>query len=891
MTAPPDIARAIEFLLWAHGEIGVYSVGAIDPDDPRGLAWLTTENLAEVEAFLVEQGAKRRNLYYQWNLPSPAIGAARASKADIVYAVGAHVDVDPPDTATDLASLRAWQAETAHKFERTEYWTQLGLPSPTAVVFSGSGFQVLWRYLAPLCLWREEGDTVVQDPMLVEHIEEINYSILQRVDPAHAGTQNADRLLRVPGTLNWPSAKKRAKGRTEPELAIGVWSDARVDAFAMPRVPLPRAASAAPPRATIQLEAGSRVTREWLDANIPAWLVEDVVNGPGPGGDRSKAGFAATCALIREGIGDEAITAILGDPSLKISGHYLDQADTDRAIDRAIGAAHDQVDAELVADREFGSWVERLAKRVVAAPPSPTTAAPPTGERITSHLRAARDRLKRSTNPEKRHDGAMLSRVIEGDLITDVGELVEAAVAIVRHAPDGATPEQLAGELRPSAGARASDALDIITAAAEHVRAKADVAADDFSVDAESGRPYPNQRNIDIALARLGVALSYDLLARRKLVERDGAVQIVEDEHIVSLRLEIERAFEFLVQKELIYDVVDDRARARSFHPVRDYLDSLPEWDGANRLDTWLIRLTGAADTPFVRAVSRLILVAAVRRIRSPGCKFDEMLVLESTTQGTDKTSFVRALCARTEWFGSRLPLHADVKRQMEATAGKWIVEAGELSGMDKADHRALKDYLSTQVDEARMAYGREVRIVPRHFVVIGTTNDKRYLKDQKNRRYWPIEIVRCDVAGLVAEREQLWKEAVLAEQAGESIRLDEALWADAEREQEERRIMDPFEILIVPALEDLTGILAVEEAWRMCGFEDRKPSQSEMQRISDIITTRLHWTHTRRRKGGKRVPCYASSEAAEQWLQVVNVGGAWQCAPVQGAKPSASLN
>lgn len=36
--------------------------------------------------------------------------------------------------------------------------------------------------------------------------------------------------------------------------------------------------------------------------------------------------------------------------------------------------------------------------------------------------------------------------------------------------------------------------------------------------------------------------------------------------------------------------VVDDRR----FHPIRDYLNNLPEWDGVSRIDTILIDYFGA---------------------------------------------------------------------------------------------------------------------------------------------------------------------------------------------------------------------------------------------------------------------------------------------------------
>jgi predicted P-loop ATPase len=137
--------------------------------------------------------------------------------------------------------------------------------------------------------------------------------------------------------------------------------------------------------------------------------------------------------------------------------------------------------------------------------------------------------------------------------------------------------------------------------------------------------------------------------------------------------------------------------------------------------------------------VGRLWLVAAVRRIREPGCKFDEMLVLESPTQGLDKSSALAALAVKDDWFTDQLPLNADDKKVIETLAGRWIVEAAE-----------LKAFLSQRIDRARMSYGRLVTEVPRQCVIVGTTNDDAYLRDSTgNRRFWPVKIDRFDLAAL----------------------------------------------------------------------------------------------------------------------------------------------
>src|SRR5262245_46512670 len=64
--------------------------------------------------------------------------------------------------------------------------------------------------------------------------------------------------------------------------------------------------------------------------------------------------------------------------------------------------------------------------------------------------------------------------------------------------------------------------------------------------------------------------------------------------------------------KDYFHMVIGDIARRNEFHPVRQYLDGL-EWDGTPRIDRWLIEYARAKDTPYVRAVSALMLIAAVR--------------------------------------------------------------------------------------------------------------------------------------------------------------------------------------------------------------------------------------------------------------------------------------
>lgn len=910
----PDYATAVAFLeAWHPG--GPWSVGAIDPDDHNGLAWLTTYETAELWAFLQDHGARRRNLYYQLNLCRPDLGSRRAGKDHVVMAVGVHADIDPPDLAT-LDALRAWQLEMAARLDAPSYWASVGLPGPSAIVFSGTGFQPLWRLAEPLVLWAQAADGQWRpDPGAVEAIEGRCVAILRRVDPLHTGTHNVDRLMRLPGTLNWPNAQKRRRGRVDPELALVAMAGTRHALDVFPHEPVPRTAGRA---VVVQASVGQRVPLEQLRGALPGWLLSSIVDGAPPGADRSKVGFSTICALLRSGIDDAGIAAIALDPAYKISGHYLDQGDPERAVNRALVAAHSEVDPELAELAEFQAAIARWA--TPAAPTAPTGAAQgppnpaPSDVEIDAALRSAQKRLSQRKDADSLRDAELIKRVRGGEFLTDGspdGEerrraLALAAIAVARAAPPGIAPSQLERRLLASAGVLAPDVPQVVEMAigaaaamppllsgresrtrSPHAGTPApgddddDGPLDEFVLEASGprqGQPIASaQHNFEVALRRLGITFSLDLFAYRKYIVQDGVEKLVDEDIMKKIPTVIEKKFGFSPPKEKFRDSCDVAAYDNSYHPVRDWLDALPPHDGESRLDTWLIRLGGAKDTPYVRAVSRIVLVAAVRRIRQPGSKFDEMLILEGG-QGTEKSTLIRSLCAHAEWFGPKLPFNGNDRDRMEATSGKWIVEAGELAGMNQRDHRELKDYLQRQEDEARMAYAREYRRVLRQFIVIGSTNDTRYLRDiTGNRRYWPVKLLRCDVAGLLAELDQLWSEAAAAEAAGESIRLAESLWAEAGVEQEQRRLMDPFEIALGPLLEDLHGMIQTEDVWKLCGFVDKRPSPGEQQRVSDVMT-RLGWSPSRRARDKTRRYCYVSDGVAEHWLNVVAGAGGWRC-------------
>jgi predicted P-loop ATPase len=202
-------------------------------------------------------------------------------------------------------------------------------------------------------------------------------------------------------------------------------------------------------------------------------------------------------------------------------------------------------------------------------------------------------------------------------------------------------------------------------------------------------------------------------------------------------------------------------ARRNSFHPVKDYWESL-EWDGVERVERLLVDYIGAPDTAYFRSIIRLKLIATVTRVYEPGHKFDYAIFL-SGPQGCKKSTFVKTLCKHEKWFGEMDARLDDRQEVAEQIGGKLICELPEGVSLTKSSANAAKAFMRREDDDVRMAYDRRVSTFKRQCVFWGTTNDAKYLKDPTgNRSYWPAPVLvgKIDIAKMSANIDQIWAEA-----------------------------------------------------------------------------------------------------------------------------------
>jgi predicted P-loop ATPase len=316
------------------------------------------------------------------------------------------------------------------------------------------------------------------------------------------------------------------------------------------------------------------------------------------------------------------------------------------------------------------------------------------------------------------------------------------------------------------------------------------------------GKPRPTLANAVIAIKALGIEASFDLFHHRTKVTYQGDVSTIRDglltdDTIGAIRSLINNTYRIDCGTDNTLSAIKEIAWANAKDPVLDLLDDCQgNWDKVQRLDTWVITYLGVEDTKLNRAIGRLVLIAACRRARVPGCKFDFITVLEGP-EGIDKSTAIRVL-AGDENFSDQSILGASDKEIQEQLEGTWMHENADLAGMKRAEVESTKAFASRQVDRARRSYGRVREDIPRRSVEWATTNNKQYLQSQTgNRRWWPLETGRIDVKALRQDREQLLGEAATLEAAGESIMLDSKLWDDASEAQEVRRVADPWEDIL----------------------------------------------------------------------------------------------
>lgn len=376
-----------------------------------------------------------------------------------------------------------------------------------------------------------------------------------------------------------------------------------------------------------------------------------------------------------------------------------------------------------------------------------------------------------------------------------------------------------------------------------------------------------NYRNVLRAIEAGNLGVGFDVIAQRASLRADHLPWVTDvgrelnDDLIRIVREWVMHQFGFEPGREDLSDVLLAMATKNPFNPIVNYLDAL-EWDGTERVDALFPSYFGAADGAYERAVGRKLMVAAVRRARRPGTKFDTAPIIEGK-QGTGKTSALRILGG--PWHSDAELGRVDGKDAPAVLQGAWIMELGELNAINEGNVDQLKAFVSRCEDRYRTPYDRHPKTHPRRCVFVGTTNSGAYLRDQTgNRRFLPVATTEIDLEGLQRDRDQLWAEASIIEATGEVLTLPQELWEAAAERQGDRLVEDPWLDLLRGYLVGQKRVSSRELFESVLALPYGRQSQTETKRLSGAMAQLGFHYKKSQRFDGQVMAGFVSDEGPE---------------------------
>jgi len=331
-----------------------------------------------------------------------------------------------------------------------------------------------------------------------------------------------------------------------------------------------------------------------------------------------------------------------------------------------------------------------------------------------------------------------------------------------------------------------------------------------------------------------------------------GLERVLDDDDLIRIKAELNKTG-FDPSTQVILEASRSASLDNEYHPVKEYFNELPEWDGVSRLKRFFPDYCGTLDDKYTQALGVKIFTAVVARVFVPGIKFDYLPIFIGE-QGIGKSTLLETIAIKSRWYTDNLGdvNNKDVILRMRS---KLIVENAELTMFNNADVNEVKAFLSRRTDRDRLPYDKLSRDLHRQCIIVATTNKDRFLQDETgNRRMWPIEIIKINSDLIKKDLSLFYAEAIAKFKAGERLFLDdEAANAIAVVKQKERYNDDDWEPTVAAWLEDNgKDKILISTIWEECfGKDIVSCGFREQKRIGGILR-HLGWKRTSIRINGK---------------------------------------
>ena len=344
--------------------------------------------------------------------------------------------------------------------------------------------------------------------------------------------------------------------------------------------------------------------------------------------------------------------------------------------------------------------------------------------------------------------------------------------------------------------------------------------------------------------------------------EDDNAGEKWRDSDDANLRTYLRKNYAELKERQLIEDYVVVHAGQHSFHPVKKFFDTLPQWDKTPRAETLFVKFLGAVDNEYTREVTLKWLLGFVARVYHPGCDFQWCPVINGA-QRIGKSRLIKMLGGKEGVNPNGYQWHVALKdsvddaHSVDALQKGGIIEIEEFSAARRAEINALKSFISAEEDTRRFAYDRHATTRKRHCVFIVTCNDQQFLRDPTgNTRFWIIECTKEKfkrVDGMTPEYiRQVWAEVYYRYQELFKDGFDEAKLRPSEAlERRAEEIADAYvqdDGMTLEIKSFLNKRIPPKIIWKLMTKEDRRKFFTDGQITFDIATL----NYRRRAQGGR---------------------------------------
>ena len=288
--------------------------------------------------------------------------------------------------------------------------------------------------------------------------------------------------------------------------------------------------------------------------------------------------------------------------------------------------------------------------------------------------------------------------------------------------------------------------------------------------------------------------IKYNEMTNLIEIEKDGCFKTLENRDIQLLRLNLSEKKKTTFSTDDIKTSIYGISELNRYHPIKELIEAV-QWDGVKRAETFFIDCLGVEDNELNKEVTRKWLLACITRLYEKGRKFDEMLILFGG-QGIGKSTTLERLALDTFYTKVTGKLSNETILQTSKT---WLVELDELSTLLRTPSEEFKAWLSSRKDTTRVPYEAQPLDFERGFVVLGTTNNKKILKDNTgNRRFWILDCNKDNIKTSIfslTEQDilQVWAEVRTWYLKNESLLLSQTARKMMEEKTENYVIPIPF--------------------------------------------------------------------------------------------------